>query len=177
MNAIAKRALSALVARAAIVLAALPVQPISAAARRSAAEPRDASDRNSDADAAARSERRARLSRAAACAERRADHRRHAAALRRHLAAGRDRDGAARATPNLAVSASNFRIAHYDIAQAKGAYDVALHSAAAIELLGQSTAELSCGRSGRTRASIPPVRSSRAARETSFSTNRRPATA
>lgn len=28
---------------------------------------------------------------------------------------------------NLAISASNFRIAHYDIAQARGAYDVALH--------------------------------------------------
>ncbi|MBV9718170.1 MAG: TolC family protein [Candidatus Eremiobacteraeota bacterium] len=29
--------------------------------------------------------------------------------------------------PNLAVSASNFRIAHYNIEQVKGAYDVALH--------------------------------------------------
>ena len=29
--------------------------------------------------------------------------------------------------PNLAISASNFRIARYNIVQVKGAYDVALH--------------------------------------------------
>ena len=29
--------------------------------------------------------------------------------------------------PNLAVSASNFRVARYNIVQVKGAYDVALH--------------------------------------------------
>ena len=96
------------------------------AARRSRSEQRCDSDGDSDADPAAGPKRRAGLSRAASGTERRADHRRHAAAVRRHLAAGRDCDGALK-NPNLAISASNFRIARYNIVQVKGAYDVALH--------------------------------------------------
>ncbi len=79
--------------------------------------------------------------------------------------------------PNLAVSASNFRIAHYNVVAGQGRLRRRAALAAAVELLGESAAELFRGGPGRGRRLHARRRSLRPARATSFSISRHSATA
>ena len=61
--------------------------------------------------------------------------------------------------PNLAVSASNVRVAHYNVVQSKGAFDVTLHLQPSSSYSVQSAGQLPRGGPGRT----GPVRTLRGA--------------
>ena len=110
------------------------------AARRFASAPCGAADADSVAAVADRAERCARLSRAASRAERRANRRRDAAALRRHLAAGRDRDGFAQESKSRRIGFEHQDRALYDRGS-QGRVRRAAPAQAVVELLRPAAAE------------------------------------